>query len=159
MAALVQLPVAVVMERREISQGPWRVPKWSAVATLPGGHLSQAQAGRSLIRDEDGVEQYLFAGLRLSLYKDSAESYWYNLTGDNASLYVICQEDPDGGLNPVLVTADHDEAMAGLEGDDQVFATPIPAEIYQEVERFILDHYVPEEPRKRKRKNWSERRE
>jgi hypothetical protein len=159
MTALVNIPVAVVLERREVVQGRWRVPKWTAVSTLPGAHLAKQTKGRVLIRSEDGVEQYLCSGLGIALYRDSAESYWYNLTGENASLFVVCHESPDGGLEPVLVTADHDEAMAGLEADDHVFSTAIPAEIYQAIERFVVENYVPEGPRKRKRKNWSDRKE
>jgi hypothetical protein len=53
------------------------------------------------------------------------------------------------------VTANPDEASAHLEGDEQVFATPIPPEIYKELERFVVEYYVPRPRRKRKRKNWS----
>ena len=157
MASLVKIPVAVVIERREVVQGRWRVPAWAAVSILPGGHLTKKPAGSTLIRQDDEAEQYLISGLKLELYRDSAESYWYNLTGENAALYVICHENPEGGLDPFLVTADRDEAMAGLEGDAQVFSTPISPEIYHQIEQFILEHYVPEAPRKRKRKNWSDK--
>lgn len=157
MTSLVDIPVAVVMEKREVAHGRWRVPTWAAVSILPGAHLTNNSVGTTLIRRDDEVEQYLFSGLRLELYRDGAESYWYNLTGENAALYVICHENPEGGLDPFLVTADHDEAMAGLEGDAQVFSTPIPPEIYQQIEQFILDHYVPKAPKKRKRKNWSDK--
>lgn len=156
MGSLVQIPVAVVMERREVQHGRWRLPKWTAVSVLPAAHLATSDPGRTVIRGDDDVERYLYSGFRVELFRDGAESYWYNLTGENASLYVICHEDPDGGVNPFQVTADHDEATAGLEADNQVFAVPIHPEIYKEIEGFILEYYVPEPPRKRKRKNWSD---
>lgn len=157
MAAAITIPVAVVMERREVAQGRWRVPAWAAVSTLSAEHLAGGVEHGTLMRDGESAQQYLWSGLRLDLFRDSAESYWYNLTGENASLYVICHESPDGDLEPALVTADHDEAVAGLEGDDKVFATPIPPDIYQAIERFVVENYKPEAPRKRKRKSWNDR--
>ena len=45
-----------------------------------------------------------------------------------------------------------------MEADDKVFVAPIPPGIYQTIEHFIVEHYVPDEPRKRKRKNWMDNR-
>ena len=73
-----------------------------------------------------------------------------------ASSGARCHESPDGELTPFRVTADHDSATVCLESDDQVFAVPIPPEIYQYLERFVVAHFVPQERKKRKRKNWSE---
>lgn len=159
MSAQVSIPVAVVMERREIMHGPWRVIDWAAVATLPAGHLARQSARKVPMREGGENDQFLWSGIILNLYRDSAESYWYNLTGENASLYVVCHESPDGELEPALVTADHDEAVAGQEVDCKVFATPIPPDIYEVLERFVVDHYKPATPRKRKRQRWSEQEE
>jgi hypothetical protein len=159
MPALVRIPVAVVMERREVVHGQWRVTDWVAVATLPGEHLARQAARKVPMRSGGDKEQYLWSGIMLELYRDAAENYWFNLTGKNASLYVVCHESPDGDVEPALVTADHHEAVADQEGDCKVFATPIPPGIYQVIERFVLEHYVPEAPRKRKRKKWSKEEE
>ena len=35
-------------------------------------------------------------------------------------------------------------------------AVPVPPEIYQYLEKFVVSHFVPQERKKRKRKNWSE---
>jgi deoxyhypusine synthase len=43
-----------------------------------------------------------------------------------------------------------------MEGDDRVYATAIPVEVYQKIEQFVVQHYVPKEKKVRKRKNWSE---
>ena len=55
---------------------------------------------------------------------------------------------------PSLVTADQDEAMSHQEGDDQVFSTAMPAEIYGQLERFVVENYKPEMKKKRKRTDW-----
>ena len=148
--------VAVIMQRRQIRRGQWCVPSWSAVSIVAGDHLVGEGAGRTPIYERDEEAQFLWSGLSLDLYRDLAEDYWYNLTGDSPSLFVICHESPEGELTPFRVTADRDSAAVCLESDDQVFAVPIPPEIYQHIERFVVAHYVPREPKKRKRKNWSE---
>lgn len=148
--------VAVIMQRTEVRRGQWSVPSWSAVSVVAGEHLAGKGPGRTAIRETDSDAQFLWSGLSLLLYRDLAEDYWYNLTGEKPSLFVICHETPDGELTPFRVTADHDSAAVCLESDDQVFAVPIPPEIYQRIEQFVVTHFVPSERKKRKRKNWSE---
>lgn len=144
------------MERAQIRRGAWSVPSWRAVSVIAGEHVAGRASGRSTIHETDDEAQYLWSGLALMLHRDLAEEYWYNLTGDNPSLFVICHEAPDGELTPFQVTADHDSATTCLESDDQVFAVSIPPELYQELEKFIVAHFVPQERKKRKRKNWTE---
>lgn len=142
------------MERTQIKRGLWSVPSWRAVSVVAGEHI--AGGNRKPIHERDDAAQFLWTGLPLLLHRDLAEEYWYNLTGENPSLFVICHETPDGELTPFRVTADADSATVCLESDDQVFAVPIPAEIYQHIEKFVVTHFVPQERKKRKRKNWSE---
>ena len=59
-------------------------------------------------------------------------------------------------LTPVLVSADPDEALAHMESDDLVMSVPMPPEINQWVERYVIENYVPPDKKKRKRKNWTE---
>ena len=148
--------VAVIMQRAEVKRGPWSVPSWSAVSVVAGDHLVGAGAACTPIHEDDDNAQYLWSGLALEFYRDQAEAYWYNLTSDNPSLFVICHESPEGERSPFQVTADRDSAAVCLESDDQVFAVPVPPEIYQSLEQFVVQHFVPQERKKRKRKNWSE---
>lgn len=151
-------PLAVIMQRTQVQRGQWSVPSWSALSVVAGEHLRGKPPGRQRIREacDAGDEQFLWTGFALELHRDLAEEYWYNLTSDNPSLFVICHEGPDGELSPFRVTADHDSSSVCLESDDQVFAVPIPAQIYPQLERFVVNHFVPRERVKRKRKNWSE---
>jgi hypothetical protein len=151
--------VAVIMQRSQVTQGQWSVPSWRAVSVVAGEHLVGKGAGQTPIYETDGEAQFLWSGFALELYRDQAEDYWYNLTGDSPSLFVICHESPEGDLTPFRVTADQDSASGCLESDDQVFAVSIPPEIYQRLEQFVVAHYVPREPKKRKRKNWSQENE
>lgn len=147
--------VAVIMQRSQVQQGRWSVPSWAAVSVVAGDHLVGKGAGQTPMHEDDRHAQFLWSGFTLELYQDLAEDYWYNLTSESPSLFVICHESPDGQLTPFRVTADQDSASGCLESDDQVFAVPIPPEIYQHLEQFIVAHYVPRERKKRKRENWS----
>lgn len=132
------------------------MPSWSAVSVVVGQHLSGEAPGATTIREDEEKAEYLWSGLPLEFHRDEAEAYWYNLTSESPSLFVICHESPDGELTPFRVTADRDSAAVCLESEDQVFAVPVPPEIYQNLEQFVVRHFVPQERKKRKRKNWSE---
>lgn len=147
--------VAVIMQRSQVQQGQWSVPSWRAVSVVAGDNLVGKGTGQTPIHENDHEAQFLWSGFSLELHRDQAEDYWYNLTSDNPSLFVICHESPDGELKPFRVTADPDSASVSLEGDDQAFAVPIPPEIYQRLEQFVVAHYVPKKPKKRKRRNWT----
>jgi hypothetical protein len=49
-----------------------------------------------------------------------------------------------------------DEAHAYLEGDEQVYSVPLPAQLYQWVEAYVLTHYVALKKTKRKLKHGPE---
>ena len=150
-------PVSVIMERREARQGPWTFPQWRVVGVVAGGNIGQAESQYRLIHSaDDGHEQYLWSGYTVRLYKDSVESYWYNLVGAHPSLFVICREDDETGLAPLTVSANYDEANACMEVDGTVFTSSIPPEIYQWLERYVVENYAPREPKKRQRVNWTE---
>ncbi len=149
------LPVSVIMQAKQVRQGPWSVASWEAVGVVPYDPESGVQR-KQLMRDGADLQHYLWSGFRMCLYRDGAESYWYNLVGNNPSLYVLCHEDPAGDVEPFAVTANHDEASAGIEGDDRVYSVPIPPEIYRQLENFVVQHYVPKEKKVRKRKKWSD---
>ncbi len=74
---------------------------------------------------------------------------------------MICFPDQDlgddedqGAMEPVLVTANQDEANAHMESEDLVFSVPMPGQVIDWVERFVMEHYNPVIMKKRKRNNW-----
>ena len=154
MGKSLSIPVAVLLQQKIVQGKGWSVPEWNVVGVLGGEHSGSEVSEPVLVRDEDS--QYLWGGYRLNLYLDSCESYWHNLTGEQPSLFVICTETRDGGMQPLIVTADGLEASASTEGDDRVFRAPIPPELYLRIEKFVVDNYVPRERKKRKRQKWTE---
>lgn len=148
--------VAVVMAREQVRQGAWTVPQWRAVGLVAGDSVPSRDSWRTLVHTEaDGTEHYLWGGLTLKIEKEHLEGYYHNLVGGQPALFVLCHEDPDGNPEPYGVTADGEEASAGLECDSLVYRAAIPEEIYPAIERFVVQHFVPRERKKRKRKNWS----
>ena len=149
------LPVAVIMGRRTVARSGWSVASWQAIGVVAGANLPGVEArGSSVYRGED-EERFLWGGLQLELYRDATEAYWANLVGQQPSLFIVCTEAEDGTMVPESVTADPNEAGAGVEGNDRVFAVPIPPEVYPVLERFVVEHHRPQERHKRKRADWS----
>jgi len=143
------------------------VPVWSLSELLVRGETdplkqsAQQQIEKTVVQNindsgntQADFSKVLWTGFRLEFFRDGGESYWHTLIGDQQQLFVVCQDDEDEEFMPILVTADYDEAMAYQEADDTIFSAPMPARIYQVIERFVLENYAPAAKKKRKRKNW-----
>lgn len=147
-------PVSVMMRRKMISRSGWSMPSWDALSVLPGGSSASGERGCTLVHEVGGEQHFLYCGFEVSLYRDAAETYWWNLTAEQPSLFVICLKDEAEELLPNMVTADHEVAQAAVEKNGAAFAVPIPPEIHDAIERVVLEHYRPEAPRKRKQHKW-----
>lgn len=156
MQPLVSIPVAAILARKEISRSGWSLVNWEGVAVLSGERFAAGTARREPLQDSDKGMQYLWDGLRLELYRDAAETYWFNLTGGRPSLFIICQETEGGEIIPVAVTADHDSSTSAVEADCKVFGVPIPPDVVPQLEEFVMTHFKPEPRRKRRRREWSD---
>jgi hypothetical protein len=145
--------VAVIMESRK-SMNPWvdEVREIVAVASYRG--VDQHEGVASVINQQSDMQQLLFPGFRITLYADECESYYHNMMSSEPRCYVVASDDESGKLVPFLVTLSYDEANAYLEGEETVFAVPVPPELYRWSEKFVLRNYVPEKRIKRKRKDW-----
>lgn len=152
-----EYPVSVVMERREKQRDRWSYTEWKATGILIGDQLKNRYPEKTLLHEDDECQRYLWTNFVIELVKDGAESYWNNLMASNPALFVVCRDDEDTEeLEPFLVTANYDEIIGYLEVEDQVFALEIPPEVYQWLERYIVNNYIPPQRRKRKRTNWNE---
>ncbi len=150
-----EYPVLILMRREEATQGQWRYSRWTLQGVLADNPVKEA--GPITCRQVHSVgdcADYLWTGFRVPLYKDAAESYWFNLTSTNPSLFVICRPGAELDLEPCLVTLDHDQAGAMMEADERVFEAPIPDALRPWLERFIVQYYRPGPRKKRKREDW-----
>jgi hypothetical protein len=153
----IRFPLSAVMECTRAQRAPWHLPVWRLIGFVAGRGVTGARPQRRQVHAGAGKEQWLWTGLQVNLYPDCAESYWYNLVGRRPSLFLVCRENAAGELVPHAVTANYDEAGAHMETDDLVFSAPLPPELHVQMEAFVMQHYRPQPPKKRKRRNWTER--
>lgn len=152
-----EFPVSIVMERRERRRAQWSFVEWKAVGVLTGEEHLRKASERLVIHEDDECQRVLWTGFVIQLIKDGAESYWSNLMAEHPSLFVVGRRDEDSDESrPFMVTVNYDEIIGFQEVDDDVFRLPLPQDIYQWVERFVVNNYIPKEKKKRKRSDWSE---
>ncbi len=143
--------VSVLMGRRPVRGHRWISERWDVLGVVPGEGVTGA---RRVVREAREGTDVLYPGFTLRLYPDEAESYYYNLISKRPQVYVILRQDEGGRVQPFKVTASFDEAHAYLESDDDVQTAEMSPELVRWVERYVLDHYVPEPRRKRRRTDW-----
>lgn len=146
--------LAVMLQRRPSSHA-WRPDSWRITGVVVNSQWQHPEK-RRVRSAPDGTEDYLWGGFRLRLHKDEAESYYFNLLAEQPSLYVVSRMGPRYAPEPFLVTASFDEAHAYMEAEEDAQPVPMPPELHGWIEAFVLEHYVPERRRKRKRQNWKD---
>jgi len=145
----------VVLDRQQrLLAGGFPAPVWSLAALIVHGEGVDNDRRCAHTESTGPGTRTVWTGLTLSFFRDGGESYWHTLVGEQQEVFVVCQEDEEEGLAPMLVTADYDEAMAYHEADDTVLSAPMPPQIYETLERFVLENYAPAEKKRRKRKQW-----
>jgi len=96
-------------------------------------------------------------GCRACPWRNECESYYCNLISDRPAVYLVCREEDDRP-EPFLATLSYDEASSYIEGGDSAHPVAMPPEVYRWLERYVLEHYVPEKKLKRKRDDWKDER-
>lgn len=144
-----QCSLAAVM-LKQTSKHPWGDDIWSLAGVIPG--LSPTE----LTQLETQGVVYVWPDLNLELFPLHGDSYYHNLMSKQPKIYLVCnQSDEDAlPLKPLLITVNYDEAASYMETDEQVLSAHLSVELCQWLERFVLTHYQPEEPKKRRRKQW-----
>lgn len=147
-------PVSVMMVFCAPGGKPWDTGHWDVAGVVAGESLAADEGASNPVHADSGDQRTLWPGFRLELYRDDAAGYYHNLMGTEPRVFVVCREAAAGRLEPAMVTLSYDEAAAYTEVEEEVFAVPMPPEIYRWAERFVLEHYVPERKKKRKREDW-----
>lgn len=146
--------VAVIMQRCPALFNDWCEYHWQAIGITVTGNAIENQCQAQLVRNSGDIQQYLYSSFNVNLYIDECESYYHNLMSPTPHCYVVARLDENDTPVPFLVSMSFDEAHAYQEGDEQIYAIPIPPELYRWAEAFVLAHYAPEKRVKRKRQNW-----
>jgi len=147
-------PVSIMVDYQATPGNRWQAGRWRVSGLVAGG---QGEGVRQTpLHANAGQQQTLWTGFSVELHKDEAESYYFNIVSDTPRAFVICTLDDNGPLRPLIVTLSYDEAASYLESDDIVESVAMPAELYRWVEQFVLENYLPQKKKKRKRENWKE---
>jgi hypothetical protein len=139
-AALVRIPVGVLVERRKAAS-PWIDFEWRPVGVLAG---EPAAAPWTVLNADENVTTFYVGTATVDLYRTETGNYRDNLSSGAPALWVILR--PTGAEPPyeiIAVTADPAEGEAMTEaGNDLVEPVPMPDIIRNELEAFIAEHHV-----------------
>lgn len=151
-------PVDVILERRRKQSGPWSFVDWQAGGVVAARGSVDGPPQARVIHEEESCRHILWTGFSIKLRKEAATAYWSNLRADQPSVFVVCRRDEvDDEPKPFLVTVDYDQMVDYQDVGDDVFRLPLPPDIYQWVERYLVNHCEPpKRGGKRKRVDWSE---
>ncbi|MGB0847391.1 MAG: DUF3305 domain-containing protein [Thiolinea sp.] len=144
--------VAVLMEKRPPAN-QWADAYWKAVGIIMG---EQTDNETRLVHEQGAVQQYMIPGFTIRLYKDQCESYYHNMKSPQPGCYIICYKHDNAMPEPFLISMSFDEAHSYLEGDEEIYSVPVPPELYQHTEAFVIANYFPEKKKKRKLNNWKQ---
>ena len=149
-AALVQIPVGVLVEKRE-AESRWAEFLWRPVSVLPG--VPGVSTGTVVSRD--GPATTFYGGdATIALHRSDTGPYRDNLADAAPLLWVVLRACTGPlAVRVVCVTADpaEGEALTG-SGTDLVGAVPMPGSIRSVVERFVSEHHV-DQPRYKRRRD------
>jgi hypothetical protein len=159
-------PVSIMVDYQATPDNRWQAGRWRVSGLVAGGqgegvrqtplHATAGQQQTLWTGFSVELHKTLWTGFSVELHKDEAESYYFNIVSDTPRTFVICTLDDNGPLRPLIVTLSYDEAASYLESDDIVESVAMPAELYRWVEQFVLENYLPQKKKKRKRENWKE---
>lgn len=138
-----------VVVRRSPGVTRWVREVWRVVDMVPGA----PDVRWKLLREEDGVAEFLAGSRDVTLYVSDTEAYVHELQAQVPSFYAVlrkCQEAP--GLDLLTVTASPYEAQDYEDSaEDIVERVPMPASVLAWVRDFVARHHVEEPFVKRRR--------
>ena len=148
--------VSIIVEFRMARDTRWQEGYWQVAGVVAGDRPGKNSAGGVQLHTATEGQQYLWSGLHVNLFRDDAESYYYNLVSDTPRVFIVCSQVAGEPPQPVIATLSYGEATSYMETDELVESVDMPPELYRWAEHFVLEHYVPVKRKKRKRDNWKE---
>jgi hypothetical protein len=151
------MPLGVVIEWRRIEH-PWKDHEWRPVAVMPGAPPLDPRGPWKLLREGEGVRQYLAGTLPLELFRSDTAGYKINLVQRPPRIFVVLRRNDDPAVDhemvPYLVTANPHETEHYVEsGEEIVEGVAMPGEVMALVAAFADAHHVDEVFVKRRRKD------
>ncbi len=141
--AIEHLSLNVELTSRE-SLHPWGRPIWSIKKI-------QVDEDTPAVQLKDNSSRF---SLPVELHQLHCEAYYQNLISAAPKIYLICHVNESQIVIPHILTVDYDEANSYMESDETVLTAPLPQPLCLWLERFVIEHYTPEQRKKRRRKKW-----
>jgi hypothetical protein len=132
-----QLPIAVVMQRRQASH-PWDEARWTAVAAVPWQDVQRAVHPVAGAADDTR----LISGLQLELSRDEHDGYFENWVAPQPKLFVLWHDDGSNPL-PVSASVSYAEGTRMLDSGDAAEGVPMAPEIHEWLGRYLQENYRP----------------
>ncbi|MDE0308886.1 MAG: DUF3305 domain-containing protein [Acidiferrobacterales bacterium] len=151
--------LTIVVECHTKTFNGWPSVQWELTTILSDPEGPASLDGPHPIHTSDKISQYMWKGVQLRLHLDAAEGYWYNFLSEIPYAFVVFETDTvddDSVPMPIFATVSQDEAGAHLETDCLVLSAALPTDVRDKIEQYIVENYVPQTKKKRKRKNWFE---
>ena len=143
------IPLGVVL-RRSPGVTRWAKWAWKAVAVVPGAR----EAGWTVLREENGVTEYLARVVTLELHATEVESYRTSLMMRPPSVFVVLDKHAPTaqGIDVHVVTASADIAGDYTDSAEvEVEPVAMPAGLVGTIRDFCEAHFRETEFKKRKR--------
>lgn len=137
--------------QRTLIDNRWQSEQWTPLAVIAADGRADGDGGApELVGDDGKVARWLHRGFELTLHTDEAEGYYLNLSTAQPFVFVNWDEEEGSGI-PRLVTVSYNEAGRLLDGGAQVEGVPLPAEWHDWLASFVVEHYKPEQKKRRAR--------
>lgn len=151
------MPLGVVVEWRRLDN-PWKDHDWRPVSVMVGAPPMDPRGPWRLLREGEGVRQYLAGTLPLELYRSDTAGYKTNLEQRPPRVFVVLRRNEDPAIEheflPYLLTANPHETQHYVEsGEEIVEGVAMPPEVLALVAGFTEAHHVEEVFVKRRRKD------
>lgn len=141
-------PMRICLMRRKVSNGRWEADQWS-IAEIESDRQDPPQELSceigSVPLGAPPADIFIWRGLWLELHRDERAAYRFNLGSAAPKLFVNCNADESGRMEPKLITASQDVAASYMDGgEEDVFSIAMPTAIQCWIEAFIARHGEPE---------------
>ncbi len=135
-------PAAVIMARVALVNR-WADERWEACGVVRDG------APVPVMAQIDGRTQTLYPGFMISLHRDEAEGYHYNITSPEPKVFVLWRMEDDVA-RPKFLSVSYHEGSRWLDSGESVDGVPLPPELIWWMAEFVSLYYQPEEKKPRK---------
>lgn len=150
------IEVAVVMRKERITgaMSRWQTWRW-VLEDVVNNEPGFGNTPRRLMTDDSG-ERWLHPGHVVVLQRDDAEGYYLNASTDIPTWFVMwrMQDEAEHGEEalavPEVVTLSYYHAGRLLDAQETVELVPAQDSIVQWLRRFVDDHYVVEQKKRRR---------